>query len=199
MCPGTSRLSSQAVPAIAPRNSRPDATLSRWVACHVYMVTQHACGAVVRRASAPRFPPLIYRLLDVLDTTVRLELLARALPVERALDELVDDSDHIVNLANKLRGRVTLAERDCAVLECWPSVSKQHEAQGTGAQGDARNNPKCGYSLAKSTVQPNGVPSSSLRAYFLPIDAPESSTRDAMPYLRSLRADVSAPLSDEAY
>lgn len=37
-------------------------------------------------------------------------------------------------------------------------------------------------------MQPNGVPSSSLRAYFLPIEADESSTRLAMPSLRIFRA-----------
>jgi hypothetical protein len=37
-------------------------------------------------------------------------------------------------------------------------------------------------------VQPKGVPSSSLRAYFLPIEADESSTRLAMPSLRIFRA-----------
>lgn len=45
---------------------------------------------------------------------------------------------------------------------------------------------------AKSTVQPKGVPSSSFLAYFLPMDADESSTREAMPILRILRARWSA-------
>ena len=41
---------------------------------------------------------------------------------------------------------------------------------------------------AKSIVQPKGVPNSSFRAYFLPIEALESSTRLATPSLRIFRA-----------
>lgn len=41
---------------------------------------------------------------------------------------------------------------------------------------------------AKSTVIPNGVPSSSLRAYLLPIDTLDESTRDETPDLRSFEA-----------
>ena len=39
--------------------------------------------------------------------------------------------------------------------------------------------------VAKSTVIPYGVPSSSFLAYLLPIVADESSTLDATPFLRS--------------
>jgi hypothetical protein len=48
------------------------------------------------------------------------------------------------------------------------------------------------FNEPKSTVHPKGVPSSSFLAYFLPIEADESSTRDAMPILRILRATMSA-------
>ena len=41
---------------------------------------------------------------------------------------------------------------------------------------------------AKSSVTPNGVPSSSLRAYRFPIDVFESSTRENTPALRNLDA-----------
>ena len=42
--------------------------------------------------------------------------------------------------------------------------------------------------LAKSTVAPKGVPSSSFREYRFPIEALESSTRQATPAFRILRA-----------
>lgn len=45
-----------------------------------------------------------------------------------------------------------------------------------------------GDSLAKSTVQPNGVPNSSFLAYFLPMDTLESSTLLAIPLARIFRA-----------
>jgi hypothetical protein len=45
-------------------------------------------------------------------------------------------------------------------------------------------------SHAKSTVIPNGVPSSSLRAYLLPIDTLDESTREETPDLRSFDAVV---------
>lgn len=61
----------------------------------------------------------MHNLLDSLDTAVRLELLARALPVQGALDNLVDDADDIVDLADELRGGVAFAQRDGAILECW--------------------------------------------------------------------------------
>jgi len=44
------------------------------------------------------------------------------------------------------------------------------------------------YSQAKSSVTPNGVPSSSLRAYRFPIEVLESSTREKIPALRSFDA-----------
>ena len=46
---------------------------------------------------------------------------------------------------------------------------------------------------AKSSVTPNGVPSSSLRAYRFPIDVFESSTRENTPALRNLEAKTSRP------
>ena len=45
-------------------------------------------------------------------------------------------------------------------------------------------------SQAKSSVRPNGVPSSSFRAYRLPIEVLESSTREKTPALRSFEASV---------
>lgn len=139
----------------------------------------HVYGCACLRPRLRLRPTLSRHLrlsLNVLDTAVGLQLLAGALPVEGALDELVDDGDNVVDLADELGGGVALAEGDGAVLEGWMSVLLQRELSGDG------------NALAKSTVQPKGVPSSSLRAYFLPMDAPESSTRDAMPNLRSLRA-----------
>ena len=44
---------------------------------------------------------------------------------------------------------------------------------------------------AKSSVTPNGVPSSSLRAYRFPIDVFESSTREKTPAFRNLDAETS--------
>ena len=41
---------------------------------------------------------------------------------------------------------------------------------------------------AKSIVNPNGVPNSSFRAYRLPIEVLESSTREKTPALRSFAA-----------
>lgn len=47
-----------------------------------------------------------------------------------------------------------------------------------------------GFNLqAKSKVTPNGVPSSSFRAYRLPIDVLESSTLENTPAFRNLDAD----------
>ena len=46
---------------------------------------------------------------------------------------------------------------------------------------------------AKSSVTPNGVPSSSLRAYRFPIDVFESSTRENTPALRNLDAKTLRP------
>lgn len=58
-----------------------------------------------------------HHLLDILDTRVDLELLSRLLPVNVALGELVNDSEHVVDLADELRGGVALAQGDGAVLE----------------------------------------------------------------------------------
>ena len=53
---------------------------------------------------------------------------------------------------------------------------------------------------AKSNVTPNGVPSSSFRAYRFPIDVFESSTRENTPALRNLdakRSEIKTFASDD--
>ena len=106
--------------------------------------------------------------------------MAGTFPVNGAPDELVDDLDDGVDGADELAGRVALTLQ---------SAAARGKGRGSVSNQDTHRRVMVSFlSEAKSTVQPNGVPSSSLRAYFLPIDAPESSTREAIPILRILRA-----------
>jgi hypothetical protein len=67
---------------------------------------------------------MLLRLLDILNTAVRLQTARSILPGDRALDELVDRSDNVVNRANELGGRVSLSERKGTVFNgCIVSTS----------------------------------------------------------------------------
>lgn len=137
-------------------------------------------------------------LLDVLDTRVRVELARRASPVNVAPDELVDDRDDRVDGTNELVGRVSFTGSSAChrPTRFSHSLPKRHGTLGKGCRVSDMlcllhdETARWFYVQAKSTVQPYGVPSSSLRAYFFPIEALESSTRLATPSRRIFRAII---------
>ena len=134
-------------------------------------------------------------LLEILNTRVWFELASCTFPIHCTLYQLVDNTDDRIDGTDKLIGGIPFSgvdpsaqgdtDRDKAtnrsviVFFCNAvGIKTVRIAQKSSGR----------HSQAKSTVQPKGVPSSSFREYFLPIDAPESSTRLAMPILRILRA-----------
>jgi hypothetical protein len=127
---------------------------------------------------------------NILDTRVRLEFCRSALPIDLALAQILNNRDDGINRTDKLACGISFTvssakahnkEEDKADRSVMvPFARAAHQLTTIlGVRMDVH---------AKSTVHPKGVPSSSFLAYFLPIEAPESSTRLATPCRRILRA-----------
>jgi hypothetical protein len=147
--------------------------ISAAVKCTIGLAKLSSCQCI---GISPRWTATL--ALHVLDTAVRFELGTRSLPIEVAIHNSVYDLDDSIDRADQLRRRiafsvqVSIGTSSCACMY----VSTYRKVIVPLLRE------------AKSTVHPNGVPNSSFLAYFLPIDAEESSTRDAIPIFRILRA-----------
>jgi len=73
------------------------------------------------------------------------------------------------------------------MVRFWTAIDKKYQYKGYKHREIQQSRIRSDVH-AKSSVTPKGVPSSSLRAYRLPIDVFESSTREKTPALRNLEA-----------
>jgi len=120
----------------------------------------------------------ISRLVYSLNSIILWQPLACTPPVDDPKYKIRNNTDHLVNRPNPLISRIAL-----------PVIQIQFEPTGK-RRGTYRRVIVLFWMLAKSTVIPNGVPSSSFLAYRFPIDVLESSTRENTPPLRSLDAEI---------